>query len=72
MVETWAKFPYGHDGSGWCWYINANMTGLNLDGIHVSIYTIIHGSYGILWGFLKMGVPPDITRSSKFSRKFEH
>ena len=21
-----------HDGSGWCWYMNANMTGVNLDG----------------------------------------
>ena len=21
------KSPITHDGSGWCWYINANMTG---------------------------------------------
>ena len=30
-----------HDGSGWCWYIDANMTEVfvdNIDGIHVTVY----------------------------------
>jgi len=41
-----------HDGSGWCWYINANMTGVFVDGIHGAPYItapwIRHGIYSDL------------------------
>ena len=56
----------------WCWYINANMTGVNLDGIHGAPYiaapwirheytsTMSHGkSTPVLWYFFHLhhGVP---------------
>ena len=38
-----------HDGSGWCWYMQANITGVFLQGIHGTSYIAapwIHHGYG--------------------------
>ena len=36
----------------WCWYINANMTGVNLDGIHVTKQMAAYGSVMGITSFL--------------------
>ena len=46
-----------HDGSGWCWDINADIKGFFVDGIHGTPY-IAHGSYGIMTMFLNDRVIP--------------
>jgi len=41
------NFHHSHDGSGWCWYMNANMTVVFLDGINGTPYMAAWVRHGI-------------------------
>jgi hypothetical protein len=51
----WAIWPLAMTDP-WCWYINANKKGVNIDGIHGAPYIYIYSipmGYGVIQKFLR-------------------